>query len=620
MAELGTVVALIKSMGGADPAVIEQAVQDWLDDHPEATTTVQDGSITEAKLAQDVLADLAEVEELKEAIGNVTEDVVGKNKVDPSKLVVGFIQANGTVATNDSYANYSTSEYIPLTANTDYVFSNYNSSGNLRTTQTVGCALFDESKAVIANSYQNVGSGGYLTFNSGSDAKYVRVSTRTSGSYFQLEAGRTTPSVFEAYTAHDAIALPLGNAPTVQVQTQIDDSINNSGIIQYEVGKNLVDPDKRVTGYIQSNGNVSTTDSYASYSTSDYIELEESTGYVFAGFGQVSRDVLDYNRVACLLFDDSKTPISGTYQDLASSTAHGILTFNSGTTAKYARVTTKTDAIFQLEKGTTPSMLEEYRGRYVAGYPLGKTPFTQSQTGNILFGKKWAVCGDSFTDGATDGRITDDGIYKGARYVYPYLIGNRNNMEIVKFFNGGETLAFPATPGDFTNSLTYPSGERYYQNIPEDVDYITIYLGINDSNHATGTSQDGESTEGEIPLGEITDNTTATYYGAWNVVLTWLITNRPHAHIGIIVCNGISSTENYRQAQIAIAKKYGLPYMDLNGDARTPSMHRTCNPDISDAVKTALLEKWSVSAQNSHPNDAAHLFESTFIENFLRGI
>lgn len=70
MAELGTVVALIKSMSGADPAVIEEAVQDWLDDHPEATTTVQDGSITEAKLAQDVLAELGEIDELKEAIEN----------------------------------------------------------------------------------------------------------------------------------------------------------------------------------------------------------------------------------------------------------------------------------------------------------------------------------------------------------------------------------------------------------------------------------------------------------------------------------------------------------------------------------------------------------------------
>lgn len=72
MAELGTVVALIKSMSGADPEVIEQAVQDWLDDHPEATTTVQDGSITEAKLAQDVLADLAEIDTLSEAIVPLT--------------------------------------------------------------------------------------------------------------------------------------------------------------------------------------------------------------------------------------------------------------------------------------------------------------------------------------------------------------------------------------------------------------------------------------------------------------------------------------------------------------------------------------------------------------------
>ena len=49
---IGLVIALIKQLAHtADPAVIEQAVYDWLDEHPEATTTVQDGSITEAKLA-----------------------------------------------------------------------------------------------------------------------------------------------------------------------------------------------------------------------------------------------------------------------------------------------------------------------------------------------------------------------------------------------------------------------------------------------------------------------------------------------------------------------------------------------------------------------------------------
>ena len=67
---IGLIMAIAKAVGGsADPAVIEQAVTDWLDDHPEATTTVQDGSITEAKLAADVLAELGEIDTLKEAIG-----------------------------------------------------------------------------------------------------------------------------------------------------------------------------------------------------------------------------------------------------------------------------------------------------------------------------------------------------------------------------------------------------------------------------------------------------------------------------------------------------------------------------------------------------------------------
>lgn len=39
--------------GIADPEVVAEAVDAWLDEHPEATTTVQDGSITYAKLASD---------------------------------------------------------------------------------------------------------------------------------------------------------------------------------------------------------------------------------------------------------------------------------------------------------------------------------------------------------------------------------------------------------------------------------------------------------------------------------------------------------------------------------------------------------------------------------------
>lgn len=244
---------------------------------------------------------------------------------------------------------------------------------------------------------------------------------------------------------------------------------------------------------------------------------------------------------------------------------------------------------------------------------------------NILFGKKWVVCGDSFTYGSESGKI-ESGIYAGKNKVYPYFIGNRNNMDIIQFFQSGKTLAFPAIPGDFTNSLTCPTSPMYYQNIPVDADYITIYLGINDSHHATGDSgSDGEDTEGVIPIGTIDDSDTSTYYGAWNVVIPWLIENRPFAHLGIIVSNGCGKDE-YRLAQIEIAIKYGVPYIDLNGDKQTPAMIRSTNPAISEQIKTIINNKQGVDPEgvggfvNLHPNDATHEFESAFIESFLRSL
>lgn len=48
--ELSNAWAVSAEGGSADPAVVEAAVEAWLDAHPEATTTVQDGSISYAKL------------------------------------------------------------------------------------------------------------------------------------------------------------------------------------------------------------------------------------------------------------------------------------------------------------------------------------------------------------------------------------------------------------------------------------------------------------------------------------------------------------------------------------------------------------------------------------------
>jgi len=78
MASIGLVVGLIKALSGADPAVIESAVSAWLDDHPEATTTVEDGSITEAKLAASLSAVISGKQTAPAAIGT-SGQVLGLN-------------------------------------------------------------------------------------------------------------------------------------------------------------------------------------------------------------------------------------------------------------------------------------------------------------------------------------------------------------------------------------------------------------------------------------------------------------------------------------------------------------------------------------------------------------
>ena len=237
---------------------------------------------------------------------------------------------------------------------------------------------------------------------------------------------------------------------------------------------------------------------------------------------------------------------------------------------------------------------------------------------NILYGKKWAYCGDSFSAGGYSSlEITDadkmpsDSKFAGKNKVYGYIIADRNNMTIQDFAAGGRTIATPED-GSFTNCFSL-----LYKKIDSDVDYITLYFGINDSHHAPGGSAgDGEDNTGEIPIGTIDDDTINTFCGAYNVVLEYLMQNYPFAHIGIIVSNGCDTPE-YAEKTIQIAKKWGIPYIDLN---EAPVMIRSQSSIVSSTAKNIVNTKQRVSSTNMHPNTKAHEYESTFIENFLRSL
>lgn len=144
-----------------------------------------------------------------------------------------------------------------------------------------------------------------------------------------------------------------------------------------------------------------------------------------------------------------------------------------------------------------------------------------------------------------------------------------------------------------------------YKRIPEDTDYCTLLFGINDSVHSE--------------LGKLGDTEPTTFYGAWDTVFRWILTNRPMMKTGVIVSN--DCPREYREATVQSARRWSIPYLDLMGDDKVPMITKRDESlgDCSEAEKLRS-EFFCVSAENDHPNLNAHLYESYFIENFLKSL
>lgn len=240
------------------------------------------------------------------------------------------------------------------------------------------------------------------------------------------------------------------------------------------------------------------------------------------------------------------------------------------------------------------------------------------QTGNILWGKKWVACGDSFTEGDFSSYVDAQGLsgksspelydsdwkmYK----TYPWWIGKRNHMTIINEAKCGSIMPLDKTYVDDPEHVAITTRNPFSLNrinaIPEDADYITLWFGINDSGHTY--------------LGTISDTTNETFYGAWNVVLKHLIEHFPFAKIGIIVTD--RGNAEYRKALREVARKWGIPYLDMMGDDQVPViMYRETELALDKTAGDLRYNAFKVSSSNGHPNLKAHAYQSTFIEAFLR--
>ena len=204
-----------------DPSDIAEAVDAWLDEHPEATTTVEDGSITEEKLANDTkeiigskasaivlsksgrvvsfddhisgttLKDCTvQIEPIQTGTGTPSSQNIrpivgwtgckvystGKNLLDPSLFSTANSQyikyETGGVKTWSG--SFRASDYVPVVAGLQYTLH-----AAFNTQDDGGLAFYDSSKQYISGIQMNSSTKMNYTFTVPAGAAYMRFCDRT---------------------------------------------------------------------------------------------------------------------------------------------------------------------------------------------------------------------------------------------------------------------------------------------------------------------------------------------------------------------------------------------------------------------------------------------------------
>ena len=193
-----------------------------------------------------------------------------------------------------------------------------------------------------------------------------------------------------------------------------------------------------------------------------------------------------------------------------------------------------------------------------------------------LKGKKINFLGDSITEGVG-----------ASEYAHCYVeqFAAATGAVCRNYGIGGTRIARKKVPSE--NPVFDQDFNGRYDAMDPDADLIVVFGGTNDYGH------------GDAPLGEMSDRTVWTYYGALHVLFTALIEKYPTAQIVILTPLHREDEEKrtptlkpFVDATRQVAEYYSLPVLDLWANygiqPRIPVMKNMYVPD------------------GLHPNDAGH--------------
>ena len=317
MSNLGMTVGLIKALAPApeiDPEQVKQDVEDWLDDHPEATTTVQDGAITKAKLNASLQGTVDDVDALKSAFDSIS--ITYSNIFNVNDGEAGYYNNSKELAiTPDTLKHVnipvSTGDIIRFTVDTTNI-SVYNIGNVLNSEKT--------SIAIIRNGTAYASYTAYSTYYEvtilHNDAKYLAITYSTvSQDAFMITKNASYPSNY----------VPYG---TFIDTTKIQEKTINAEQTNFAVSD--FTPILTTGKYVVSTDG--TESSLASASCSDYIDILNVTD-VYTALSQY---------VGICFYDYEKTYISG-FDDTVGVAKWYSLNPPAGT--KYVRISNRTNTL-----------------------------------------------------------------------------------------------------------------------------------------------------------------------------------------------------------------------------------------------------------------------------------
>lgn len=393
-------------------------------------------------------------------------------------------------------------------------------------------------------------------------------------------------------------SLILKRRKSISMQDKVSEIANSNKVPEYTLPGSIVEVDTgEEVGYVNvTSGAV--VPAAADYRASGYVELAKYQSIVaVVSYG--------WDAAGCVLYDSNKSLVEVLYKN-PDSAVNTVLHLDTKSlnetypTAVYARFSGKSSGRYRLKVGVLETTDSIENG---ISFSL--------RTGNVLYGKKYAACGDSFTEASNLGDAGFDPFTQSYKS-YAWLIANRNGMELYDDGVSGSTITV-TNSGDPTERN--PFSYQRYKEVPADADYITLMFGLNETGLAASPDTLGTR--------DSTENTTV--WGAWNTVLEYMIENHPTARIGIIISDAWM-TESYANALKEIAEWWGIPTLDLGGDPSVPLTNGgrrsgsglELNPRARDLRDRTFYNSYGES--DAHPNAAGHEWRSTVIENWMRGL